>query len=103
MLPFEHNLQSFNAQSSKQREIISFFKRLIGTTRHFSQVSDITNPKIYNPAPKNVIYRLSRQNMPINDEKITTHKLHKFINFLSPSLSDFWLKQKTKISGHKLL
>jgi len=57
MLLFEHkqHLQSYIAQSSKQRKIfafkISFFKdynkRLVGTTQVSSQVSDITNPKIY--------------------------------------------------------
>jgi len=35
----------------------SFFKdynkRLVGTTQHFSRVSDITNPKMYiNPTPE---------------------------------------------------
>jgi len=56
MLLFEHKQQSYNTLSSKQREIFAHFfkdynKRLVGTTRHSSRVSDITNPKIHiNPS-----------------------------------------------------
>ncbi|XDV44127.1 hypothetical protein PO909_012462 [Leuciscus waleckii] len=73
MLLFEHkqHLQSYNAQSLKQRKIFSFFKdynkRLVGTTRHSSWVSDITNPNTLTPPPEThtvqvptrAIYRLS--------------------------------------------
>jgi len=53
-------LQSYNTQSSKQREIFSlkkllfkdYNKQLVGTTQHSSRVSDITNPQTYiNPTP----------------------------------------------------
>jgi len=53
MLLFEHKqqYQSYNTQSSKQRKLFAFKekdykKRLVGTTRHSSWVSDITNTKI---------------------------------------------------------
>jgi len=59
MLLFEHKQQSqsYNAQSEKQRKIFAFKEKdynnqLVGTTRHSSRVSDISNPKMYiNPAP----------------------------------------------------
>jgi len=75
MLLFEHkqHLQSYNAQSSMQREIFAFKETVFlrTTTNDWKglhdippRVSDTTNPKIYiNPAPWNTIYRLSRQNM----------------------------------------
>jgi len=57
MLLFEHKqqYQIYNAQRSKQRKIFAFkekdYKRLAGTTRASSRVSDITNPKIYINTP----------------------------------------------------
>jgi len=59
MLLFEHKqqYQSYNSQSSKQREIFAFTEKdynkwLVGTTGHSSWVSDITNPKMcINPTP----------------------------------------------------
>jgi len=58
VLLFEHKqqYQIYNAQRSKQRKIFAFKekdynRRLVGTTRASSRVSDITNPKIYTNTP----------------------------------------------------
>ncbi len=53
MLLFEHYLQSYNAESSMQTEILSFkimsvyCLQLQGLQEATSQVGDITNPEIY--------------------------------------------------------
>jgi len=68
MLLFEHisKVTQLKVQSKVRYLLLKkliyedYNKLLVGTTQHYSRVSDITDPKMYtNPAPGNVIYRLS--------------------------------------------